>query len=73
MCFFILPSEEKRGARKKIKLDAARITEEKLGAQMRRDQKRKDITKTILGQLATQEGDVKKTQKAKYNLFPDLW
>ena len=65
-------SEEKRGARKKIKLDASRIHEEKLKIQMAKDQKRKDVTKSILGQLAAQEGDVKKTQKAKYNLFPDL-
>jgi len=64
--------KEKRGARKNIKLNAERIREEKLKVQMKTDQKRKDVTKSILGQLSAQEGDVKKTQRAKYNLFPDL-
>ena len=64
--------KEKRGARKNFKLNAERIREEKLKTQMKTDQKRKDVTKSILGQLSAQEGDVKKTQRAKYNLFPDL-
>ena len=65
-------SEAKREATKRIREDQKYIQEKKFKIQEEKDSRRREAVKRIHGQLANQEGEVKKVKHKKYNLFPDL-
>ena len=65
-------SGAKRDAKKKVRRDIEYVRKLKAEEREKLDAGRREKTKRILGQLANQEGDVKKSKFKSIKLFPDI-
>ena len=60
---------ETRGAMKELQKDSMLLQKMRVEEQLAKDRERNERVKRIYGQLANQEGEVKKIKKAKFQLI----
>ena len=60
---------EIRGAMKELQKDSMLLQKMRVEEQLAKDRERNERVKRIYGQLANQEGEVKKIKKAKFQLI----